>query len=150
MKVLAKVKNIEKVEIEFIESGAYSNLPTEADEQIEETRETVEENERLLEEISQGIDDNKELIEKTETDSEGRTETVELTDVENAKTTVDVNKSLDKTVDKTSSKSENDIFTKFEKVLKRFIPEQVDDDREDRRNRKTQNQEIGGVINIVL
>ena len=64
MKILAKVKNIEKVEIEFIKSGAYSSLPTEADEQIEETRETVEENERLLEEISEGIDDNKELADK--------------------------------------------------------------------------------------
>lgn len=152
-KVLAKLKNIEKAEIEFIKSGAYSNLPTEADEQIEETRETVEENERLLEEISQGIDDNKELIEETETDSEDPTEPVTSTDGENdeiAKTTGNANETADKSVEKAPSGSEKDIFTELEKVLKKFIPEHLDDDRDDKHNKKTRTPEIGGMINIVL
>ena len=152
-KVLAKLKNIEKAEIEFIKSGAYSSLPTEADEQIEETRETVEENERLLEEISQGIDDNKELIEETETDSKDSTEPVTSTDGENdeiAKTTGNANETLDKAVEKTPSGPEKDIFTELEKVLKKYIPDHVDDDRDDKHNKKTRTPEIGGMINIVL
>ena len=152
-KVLAKLKNIEKAEIEFIKSGAYSNLPTEADEQIEETRETVEENERLLEEISQGIDDNKELIEETETDSEDPTEPVTSTDGENdeiAKTTGNANETADKSVEKAPSGSQKDIFSEFEKVLKKYIPEHLDDDRDDKHNKKTRTPEIGGMINIVL
>ncbi|MBR4144030.1 MAG: hypothetical protein IKU06_01065 [Lachnospiraceae bacterium] len=151
-KVLAKLKNIEKAEIEFIKSGAYSNLPTEADEQIEETRETVEENERLLEEISQGIDDNKELIEETEIDSEDPTETVALTDGENdeiAKTNGNANETADKAVEKTPSGSEKNIFTELEKVLKKFIPEHVDDDRGKRHN-KNKAPNIGGMIDVVL
>ena len=152
-KVLAKLKNIEKAEIEFIKSGAYSNLPTEADEQIEETRETVEENERLLEEISQGIDDNKELIEETETDSKDTTEPVTSTDGENdeiAKTTGNVNETADKAVEKTPSGSEKDIFTELEKVLKKYIPDHVDDDRDERHNKKTKAPDIGGMIDVVL
>ena len=153
-KVLAKLKNIEKVELEFIESGAYSSLPTEADEQIEETRETVEENERLLEEISEAVDDNKELIEETEADSEGNAAPVVLSDIENkelASTTVGVdNKVADKVTEKSSTKPEKDIFAEFEEVLRKFIPEHVDDDRDDRGNKKTKAPEIGGMINIVL
>ena len=153
-KVLAKLKNIEKVEMEFIESGAYSSLPTEADEQIEETRETVEENERLLEEISEAVDDNKELIEETEADSEGNDAPVVLSDIENkelASTTVGVdNKVADKVTEKSSTKPEKDIFAELEKVLKKFIPKHVDDDRDDRGNKKTKAPEIGGMINIVL
>ena len=152
-KVLAKLKNIEKAEIEFIKSGAYSSLPTEADEQIEETRETVEENERLLEEISQGIDDNKELIEETETDSKDSTEPVTSTDGENdeiAKTTGNANETLDKAVEKTPSGPEKDIFTELEKVLKKYIPDHVDDDRDERHNKKTKAPDIGGMIDVVL
>jgi len=157
MKVLAKVKNIEKVEIEFIESGAYSNLPTEADEQIEETRETVEENERLLEEISEAVDDNKELTEKAETGYKGNTEPALISDEEieeNVRITVELDKAADKvkdkTTEKTTSRFEKDIFVELEKVLKKFIPEQVDDDREDRHNKKSKDQEIGAMINIVI
>ncbi|MBR5178283.1 MAG: hypothetical protein IKW90_05750 [Lachnospiraceae bacterium] len=152
-KVLAKLKNIEKAEIEFIKSGAYSNLPTEADEQIEETRETVEENERLLEEISQGIDDNKELMKETETDSKDPTEPVTSTDGENdeiAKTTGNANETADKAVEKTPSGSEKDIFSEFEKVLKKYIPDHVDDDRDERHNKKTKAPDIGGMIDVVL
>ena len=152
-KVLAKLKNIEKAEIEFIKSGAYSNLPTEADEQIEETRETVEENERLLEEISEGIDDNKELDEETETDSEGNAAPIELSDIENeelAGKTAEPDKAVDKVTEKISSKPRKDIFTEFEKVLKKFIPEHTDDDREDKHNKKTKAPDIGGMIDIIL
>ena len=152
-KVLAKLKNIEKVEMEFIESGAYSSLPTEADEQIEETRETVEENERLLEEISEAVDDNKELIEETEADNGDNAAPVELFDGESeelAQTTVEVDKVEDKASEKSSSKPEKDIFAELEKVLKKFIPEHVDDDKEDRHNKKSKAPEIGGMINIVL
>ena len=152
-KVLAKLKNIEKVEMEFIESGAYSSLPTEADEQIEETRETVEENERLLEEISEAVDDNKELIEETEADNGDNAAPVELFDGESeelAQTTVEVDKVEDKASEKSSSKPEKDIFAELEKVLKKFIPEHVNDDKEDRHNKKSKAPEIGGTINIVL
>ena len=152
-KVLAKLKNIEKAEIEFIKSGAYSNLPTEADEQIEETRETVEENERLLEEISQGIDDNKELIEETGVNNEGNAKLTRLSAGENeehAKTTGDVSETINEVAEKTSFESEKDIFIKLEKVLRKFIPKQIDDDREDRHNKKTKATEIGGMINVVL
>jgi len=152
-KVLAKLKNIEKVELEFIESGAYSSLPTEADEQIEETRETVEENERLLEEISETVDDNKELIEETEADNGDNAAPVELFDGESeelAQTTGEVDKVEDKASEKSSSKPEKDIFAELEKVLKKFIPEHVDDDKEDRHNKKSKAPEIGGMINIVL
>ena len=156
-KVLAKLKNIEKVEMEFIESGAYSSLPTEADEQIEETRETVEENERLLEEISEAVDDNKELIEETEVDDESNAAPVELFDGESeelARTTVAVDKVVDKVEDKatekSSSKPEKDIFTELEKILKKIIPDSSVDEREDRHNKKSKNREIGGMIDIVL
>ena len=156
-KVLAKLKNIEKAEIEFIKSGAYSNLPTEADEQIEETRETVEENERLLEEISEGVDDNKELVEETDTTTEGNVEHVELSDGENeniAKTFIEVNETVDKVADKATDKTfsefKKDIFAELEKVLKKFIPEHADDNSEDRHNKKNKVPEIGGMINIVL
>ena len=152
-KVLAKLKNIEKAEIEFIKSGAYSNLPTEADEQIEETRETVEENERLLEEISEAVDDNKELTEDSETDYEGNAEIDLISDgesEESARTTVEVDKAEDKVTAKTSSRSEKDIFVEFEKVLKKFIPEHTDDDNYDRHNKKTKASDIGGMIDIIL
>ena len=156
-KVLAKLKNIEKVEMEFIESGAYSSLPTEADEQIEETRETVEENERLLEEISEAVDDNKELIEETEVDDESNAAPIELFDGESeelARTTVAVDKVVarveDKATEKSSSKSEKDIFTELEKILKKIIPDSSVDEREDRHNKKSKNREIGGMIDIVL
>gem|GEM_PF-7097574 len=152
-KALAKLKNIEKVEMEFIESGAYSSLPTEADEQIEETRETVEENERLLEEISEAVDDNKELIEETEADNGDNAAPVELFDGESeelAQTTVEVDKVEDKASEKSSSKPEKDIFAELEKVLKKFIPEHVDDDRNEKHNKKNKAPEIGGMINIVL
>ena len=152
-KVLAKLKNIEKVELEFIESGAYSSLPTEADEQIEETRETVEENEKLLEEISEAVDDNKELIEETEADNGDNAAPVELFDGESeelAQTTVEVDKVEDKASEKSSSKPEKDIFAELEKVLKKFIPEHVDDDRNEKHNKKNKAPEIGGMINIVL
>ena len=152
-KVLAKLKNIEKVEMEFIESGAYSSLPTEADEQIEETRETVEENERLLEEISEAVDDNKELIEETEADNGDNAAPVELFDGESeelAQTTVEVDKVEDKASEKSSSKPEKDIFAELEKILKKFIPEHVDDDRNEKHNKKNKAPEIGGMINIVL
>ena len=156
-KVLAKLKNIEKVELEFIESGAYSSLPTEADEQIEETRETVEENEKLLEEISEAVDDNKELIEETEADNGDNAAPVELFDGKNeelAQITVEVDKAVDKVEDKASEKSfskpEKDIFVELEKVLKKFIPEHVDDDRNEKHNKKNKAPEIGGMINIFL
>ena len=152
-KVLAKLRNIEKVELEFIESGAYSSLPTEADEQIEETRENVEENERLLEEISEAVDDNKELIEETEADNGDNAAPVELFDGESeelAQTTVEVDKVEDKASEKSSSKPEKDIFAELEKVLKKFIPEHVDDDRNEKHNKKNKAPEIGGMINIVL
>ena len=152
-KVLAKLKNIEKVELEFIESGAYSSLPTEADEQIEETRETVEENEKLLEEISEAVDDNKELIEETEADNGDNAAPVELFDGKNeelAQITVEVDKVEDKASEKSSFKPEKDIFVELEKVLKKFIPEHVDDDRNEKHNKKNKAPEIGGMINIFL
>ena len=152
-KLLAKLNNIEKAEVEFIKSGAYASLPTEADEQIEETRETVEENERLLEEISEAVDDNKELIEETEADNGDNAAPVELFDGESeelAQTTVEVDKVEDKASEKSSSKPKKDIFAELEKVLKKFIPEHVDDDRNEKHNKKNKAPEIGGMINIVL
>lgn len=156
-KVLAKLKNIEKVELEFIESGAYSSLPTEADEQIEETRETVEENEKFLEEISEAVDDNKELIGETEADNGDNVAPVELFDGESeelAQITVEVDKAVDKVEDnateKSSSKPEKNIFTELEKTLKKLIPEHIDNDIEDRHNKRTKDREIGGRINIIL
>ena len=151
-KVLAKLKNIEKVELEFIESGAYSSLPTEADEQIEETRETVEENERLLEEISEAVDDNKELVDETKTVEENPTVRVELSEEENkelVQVTGEANKTSDKVEEEPSPKPQRDILTEFEKVLKKIISEH--DDREDRHNKKADKaSEIGEMINIII
>ena len=153
MKILAKVKNIEKVEIEFIKSGAYSSLPTEADEQIEETRETVEENEKLLNEISEAVEEDKEYIVAAEADSENNVEPVELVDGESdgpVQVSEKTNDTADSVEEAPASESKKDIFKELEKVLKKFIPEPIDIDREDRHNRKPKDREVGGTINIVL
>lgn len=153
MKILAKVKNIEKVEIEFIKSGAYSSLPTEADEHIQETRETVEKNEKLLNEISEAVEEDKEYIEAAEADSENNVEPVELVDGESngpVQVSEKTNDTADSVEELPASESKKDIFKELEKVLKKFIPEPIDIDREDRHNRKPKDREVGGTINIVL
>ena len=152
-KVLAKLKSIEKVEMEFIESGAYSSLPTEADEQIEETRETVEENERLLEEISAAVEENNEFVSEMEADTDehiGQGAVIDGENEEPDKTDEEASKTTDITTEESVPKPRKDIFTELEKVLKKLIPEHIDNDREDRHNKRTKDREIGGRINIIL
>ena len=152
-KVLAKLKSIEKVVMEFIESGAYSSLPTEADEQIEETRETVEENERLLEEISAAVEENNEFVSEMEADTDehiGQGAVIDGENEEPDKTDEEASKTTDITTEESVPKPRKDIFTELEIVLKKLIPEHIDNDREDRHNKRTKDREIGGRINIIL
>lgn len=66
MELLGKVRNVQKAELHFIESGGYAQLPTEADEAKDRAEERSKENEETLEiikESADALDENTELME---------------------------------------------------------------------------------------
>lgn len=54
--ILARTRNIQAAEIKFIESGRYSELPTEAEEAVERAEETREQNEEIFEEVKESAE----------------------------------------------------------------------------------------------
>jgi hypothetical protein len=54
---LAKTRSIQKVEIKFMQSAAYANLPTEAEEEKERSDETKVENEQALVEVKESVEE---------------------------------------------------------------------------------------------
>lgn len=70
MEILGKVRNIQKAERHFIESGGYAKLPAEADEAKDRAKERSRENEEelgILKKSAEADDENAETKETTET-----------------------------------------------------------------------------------
>lgn len=56
MELIGKVRNVQKAELHFIESGGYAQLPTEADEAIDRAEERRKQNEDVLEILEKSAD----------------------------------------------------------------------------------------------
>ncbi len=69
--LLAKVKNVQKAELKFIQSSAYAKLPTEAEEAEKRSEESKEENEEQLEMILDAVEEEKAPEAKEETVLDG-------------------------------------------------------------------------------
>lgn len=56
--IIGKIKNIQKAELEYMESGEYENLPSEAEEAVERDQEKIEENEAVFEYLEDATKEN--------------------------------------------------------------------------------------------
>ena len=56
--IIGKIKNIQKAELEYLESGEYENLPSEAEEAVERDQEKIEENEAVFEYLEDATKEN--------------------------------------------------------------------------------------------
>ena len=112
MELLGKVRNVQKAELHFIESGGYAGLPTEADEAKDRAEERSKENEETLEilkESADALDENTEVMED-EDNIEG--------DTKDDETIIDDEKKREPK----PKKKEKDPIEEIEEICRRYIP----------------------------
>ena len=118
MELLGKVRNVQKAELHFIESGGYAQLPTEADEAKDRAEERSRENEEALEilkESADAIDENTELMEAEDNIEE---DTESLRDTRDDETIIDDEKKREPK----PKKKEKDPIEEIEEICRRYIP----------------------------
>ena len=118
MELLGKVRNVQKAELHFIESGGYAQLPTEADEAKDRTEERSKENEEtldILKESADSIDENTELMEAEDNIEE---DTEPLRDTRDDETIIDDEKKREPK----PKKKEKDPIEEIENICRRYIP----------------------------
>ena len=118
MELLGKVRNVQKAELHFIESGGYAQLPTEADEAKDRAEERSRENEEALEilkESADAIDENTELMEAEDNIEE---DTEPLRDTRDDETIIDDEKKREPK----PKKKEKDPIEEIEEICRRYIP----------------------------
>jgi hypothetical protein len=104
---LAKTRSLQKVELKFMKTAEYANLPTEAEEAEERSEERSLENERVIVKIDDSIKENSETTDNESKDNEteildqadkGEIETKDdkiLQDIENAFQRIQLNATLE-------------------------------------------------------
>ena len=118
MELLGKVRNVQKAELHFIESGGYAQLPTEADEAKDRAEERSKENEETLEilkESADALDENTELMEAEDNIEE---DTEPLRDTRDDETIIDDEKKREPK----PKKKEKDPIEEIENICRRYIP----------------------------
>ena len=118
MELLGKVRNVQKAELHFIESGGYAGLPTEADEAKDRAEERSKENEETLEilkESADALDENTELMEAEDNIEE---DTEPLRDTRDDETIIDDEKKREPK----PKKKEKDPIEEIEEICRRYIP----------------------------
>ena len=118
MELLGKVRNVQKAELHFIESGGYAQLPTEADEAKDRAEERSKENEETLEilkESADALDENTELMEAEDNIEE---DTEPLRDTRDDETIIDDEKKREPK----PKKKEKDPIEEIEEICRRYIP----------------------------
>ena len=118
MELLGKVRNVQKAELHFIESGGYAQLPTEADEAKDRAEERNRENEEVLEilkESADALDENTELMEAEDNIEE---DTEPLRDTRDDETIIDDEKKREPK----PKKKEKDPIEEIENICRRYIP----------------------------
>lgn len=118
MELIGKVRNVQKAELHFIESGGYAQLPTEADEAIDRAEERREQNEDVLEilEKSADSDDEESIVD----------ESVDI-DIEEPETSEEVKTDKDVIDDEKHKevkpkKKKKDPLEEILSICKRYIP----------------------------
>jgi hypothetical protein len=79
---LAKTRSLQKVELKFMKTAEYANLPTEAEEAEERSEERSLENERVVVKIDDSIKENTETADNESKDNETQGEETEILDQE--------------------------------------------------------------------
>ena len=118
MELLGKVRNVQKAELHFIESGGYAQLPTEADEAKDRAEERSKENEEtldILKESADALDENTELMEAEDNIEE---DTEPLRDTRDDETIIDDEKKKEPK----PKKKEKDPIEEIENICRRYIP----------------------------
>lgn len=118
MELLGKVRNVQKAELHFIESGGYAQLPTEADEAKDRAEERSKENEEtldILKESADALDENTELMEAEDNIEE---DTEPLRDTRDDETIIDDEKKREPK----PKKKEKDPIEEIEEICRRYIP----------------------------
>lgn len=118
MELLGKVRNVQKAELHFIESGGYAQLPTEADEAKDRAEERSKENEETLEilkESADALDENTEFMEAEDNIEE---DTEPLRDTRDDETIIDDEKKREPK----PKKKEKDPIEEIEEICRRYIP----------------------------
>lgn len=112
MELLGKVRNIGKAELNFIKSGGYANLPTEADEEQERAKERNRENEEELNVVK----------ESANSDDEYEEENVSIEDdeIEDDSNSADTKENKDVIYDE--RKKEDSLLEEIEIICSRYIP----------------------------
>lgn len=118
IEILGKLRNIQKAELHFIESGEYSKLPTEADEAKDRAEERSRENEEALEILKESADVADENAEVTETEDDIEEDTEPFRDTRDDETIIDdENKKEPK-----PKKKEKDPIEEIKNICRRYIP----------------------------
>ena len=146
--IIGKIKNIQKAELEYMESGEYENLPSEAEEAVERDQEKIEENEAIFEYLedatkenetddvteglAQGSDVNDIKAENRATDNNAE-EPVERKDnlndiLANKVQTKEVELTGEKNniLDKRKKHTEKNILEEIDRICKTYIPNRID------------------------
>ena len=112
MELLGKVRNVQKAELHFIESGGYAGLPTEADEAKDRAEERSRENEEALEILKESAETDDENTEIKEIEK-----TIEIA---KADTQDDMKDNTEEIYDE--KKKEKDPIEEIENICRRYIP----------------------------
>lgn len=123
IEIIGKVRNVQKAEFHFIDSGEYAKLPTEAEEAIDRAEERGEENEETLELLKESVETDEEKDLETNTSVDQEVDEPEISD--DLKIEEDIFPDDKKKESKTKGK-EKDPIEEIETICKRYIPN-IDD-----------------------
>lgn len=148
MEILGKVRNVEKAERHFIESGGYAKLPTEADEAIDRAEERSKENEENLEIIKESAeaDDAEEKQEAVSEENDDK-KTVVSEDID-----AEIADSFDEKKKDLKPKKEKDLLEEIEEICRRYIPNTEGNMVKNEQSHKTKPKEIksGSKIDVAM
>lgn len=119
MELLGKVRNVQKAELHFIESGGYAGLPTEADEAKDRAEERSRENEEALEILKESAETGDENTETKEI--EDATEVAQTENQDESKDNTEIIHDENKKEPK-PKKKEKDPIEEIENICRRYIP----------------------------
>jgi hypothetical protein len=139
--LLAKTRNVQEVELKFMQSPAYDRLPTEAEEAEKQSEERELENAQILEKLEKAVND---------TDSE---ETMkETVNVEGNESEVFSDEANEKADDRFSNIAAKDLdmLQDIEEIYQRIQLNVQLEDGGDMNIRTEYESKVGGQINIIL
>jgi hypothetical protein len=143
--LLAKTRNVQEVEIKFMQSSEYSKLPTEAEEAEDRSEERTLENEENLETLEEAAND----TESTETEEEAAVAEGSEGAASSENPAEQVGESQSKADEKANEKTP-DILQNIEDAYQRIRLNVQLDDGGDADIKTASEKKVGGQINIIV